>query len=65
MVALAHAFLAGTDSHRTWMLWVYALSAQAVLILIVYRIIVGLPVKKRGVEGRVRVSATVAPISAG
>jgi sulfoxide reductase heme-binding subunit YedZ len=54
VAALAHAFLAGTDSHRTWMLWVYALSAQAVLILIVYRIIVGLPVKRRGVEGPAR-----------
>jgi sulfoxide reductase heme-binding subunit YedZ len=46
-LALAHGFTAGTDSHRAWMIWLYALSAHGVLVLLVFRLVVAIPLRRR------------------
>jgi predicted ferric reductase len=45
-LALSHAFTSGSDSHRSLMLWFYALSAQAVIVLAVFRLVVSIPLRR-------------------
>ena len=51
VLALAHGLTAGTDTQATWVVWLYAISAVLVGLLLAYRVLGGAPpvTQSRGV----------------